>query len=442
MTKEDRQMELFPAEPAQAKAAPPRPEFGDDEELNWERFQQFLRSFQEFGKQTQHEELTLEGRKVWLYQNEFWTARQRDAHSLHEISYRACYKPQLPGFFLQTFCGHLKEPVIYDPFMGRGTTLLEARLQLPGCRVIGNDVNPLSGALLSPRLDPPNLEEVRKRLGTLDLPEIPEAEHDPDLLTFYHPGTLAELYGWRAYFKRRQESGEWDSLDAWLRMVACNRLTGHSRGFFSVYTLPPNQATSVKAQRRINERRNQTPEYRDTRALILKKSRGLLRDPIPPEFSSGPEPLLLCHPADQTPKIPDASVDLVVTSPPFLNVVDYLGDNWLRNWFCQVEPVREAFWQMSSQKLWLEKMTGTLKELHRVLRPSGVIAYEVGEVKRGTLELENQILAAGVQAGLAPKAVLINAQNFTKTANCWGVDNNARGTNTNRIVLFQRGEGL
>jgi hypothetical protein len=35
-------------------------------------------------------------------------------------------------------------------------------------------------------------------------------------------------------------------------MVAVNRLTGHSPGFFSVYTLPPNQAVSVKAQQKIN----------------------------------------------------------------------------------------------------------------------------------------------------------------------------------------------
>ena len=50
--------------------------------------------------------------------NEFWTARQRAAHSLHEISYRACFKPQLPLFFIE----RLTEPgdVVYDPFMGRG----------------------------------------------------------------------------------------------------------------------------------------------------------------------------------------------------------------------------------------------------------------------------------------------------------------------------------
>jgi len=38
-------------------------------------------------------------------------------------------------------------------------------------------------------------------------------------------------------------------------MIALNRLTGHSPGFFSVYTLPPNQAVSVKAQKRINQAR-------------------------------------------------------------------------------------------------------------------------------------------------------------------------------------------
>ena len=32
----------------------------------------------------------------------------------------------------------------------------------------------------------------------------------------------------------------------------------------------------------------------------------------------------------------------------------------------------------------------------------------------------------------------VGDQEFTKTANCWGVDNNARGTNTNRIVLLRK----
>ena len=34
--------------------------------------------------------------------------------------------------------------------------------------------------------------------------------------------------------------------------------------------------------------------------------------------------------------------------------------------------------------------------------------------------------------------VMVNQQSFTKTANCWGVGNNARGTNTNRIVMAVR----
>ena len=33
---------------------------------------------------------------------------------------------------------------------------------------------------------------------------------------------------------------------------------------------------------------------------------------------------------------------------------------------------------------------------------------------------------------------VINAQQFTKTANCWGVRNNSKGTNTNRIVVFRK----
>ena len=48
------------------------------------------------------------------------------------------------------------------------------------------------------------------------------------------------------------------------------------------------------------------------------------------------------------------------------------------------------------------------------------------------------VLPCGVAAGLAPVLVLINDQKFTKTANCWGVANMSKGTNTNRIVLFRK----
>jgi hypothetical protein len=43
-----------------------------------------------------------------------------------------------------------------------------------------------------------------------------------------------------------------------------------------------------------------------------------------------------------------------------------------------------------------------------------------------------------IVAGLKPLLILINDQTFTKTSNCWGVDNNSKGTNTNRIVVFRK----
>jgi hypothetical protein len=68
----------------------------------------------------------------------------------------------------------------------------------------------------------------------------------------------------------------------------------------------------------------------------------------------------------------------------------------------------------------------------------GFVAFEVGEVRNGKILLEDLVVPAGQAAGLTPEAVLINDQKFTKTSNCWGVDNLKKGTNTNRIVLFSR----
>jgi DNA modification methylase len=366
-----------------------------------------------------------------IKQGEFWTAKQRYGHPIHEVSYRACYKPQLPGYFIKRSA----EPgqLVYDPFMGRGTTLIEAKLL--GHNVIGNDVNPLSTILTAPRLCEQNLEKITQRIEQIDLQRV-EIE-DKDLLVFFEQQTLIELYGWRSYFKARQATGIFDEVDAWLQMTACNRLTGHSKGFFSVYTLPPNQATTLNAQRKINAKRSQKPEYRDTKKLILKKSKSLLREKLPNNYNATTS-TLLCRSADATPEIQNESVQLIVTSPPFLDIVNYVGDNWLRNWFCQCKPEPGKLWQLRKLEDWTSKMNASLKEMGRVLKPEGRIALEVGEVRKGKLKLEEQIILAGQAAGLRVDYTMINKQTFTKTANCWGVRNNTRGTNSNRIVVFRK----
>ncbi len=381
---------------------------------------------------------TFEGISVDVptFVNEFWTARQRAASSLHEVSYRACFKPQLPRFFIERLTSPAE--IVHDPFMGRGTTPVEAALL--GRTPSGCDVNPLSTVLTRPRLQPPTIDQIKKRL--LELPLDRPGEEPEDLLVFYHPDVLRGISSLKRYFIEREAAGALDAMDDWLRMVALGRLTGHSPGFFSVYTLPPNQAVSVTSQRKINERRNQTPPPRDIRALLLKKSRQLLGDVDAHTraqlASVASAARLLTGTSDRVPGVPSNSVSLVVTSPPFLDVVQYEADNWLRCWFLGIDSKSVRITMSRKLEDWQAAMTAVFRELSRMLRPGGHVAFEVGEVRGGSIRLEEAVVPCGMAAGLSPLLILINDQEFTKTANCWGVDNMGKGTNTNRIVLFQK----
>jgi hypothetical protein len=233
-------------------------------------------------------------------------------------------------------------------------------------------------------------------------------------------------------------------VDGWIRMVATNRLTGHSPGFFSVYTFPPNQAVSAESQVRINRKRCQAPDYRDTKALIVRKSRQLLAGLSALELAnlrrSAQNARFLSEDARNTAAIPDAAVQLTVTSPPFLDVVQYADDNWLRCWFngLDLDAIAPRITMARNVGQWSDAMGGVFRELFRVTRPGGFVAFEVGEVRKGAVKLEESVVPLGVAAGFRVEAILINQQDFTKTANIWGVSNNQAGTNSNRIVLFRR----
>ena len=432
---------------------PAAPEMIQSQPLPWEgptvgrssgvmSFEDDMRQFSWFGRPTDVEmtEVDCDGHRVRveIFTNEFWTSKQRAGHSLHEISYRACFKPQLVDFFVR----RLTEPgdLVYDPFMGRGTTVVEAALL--GRTAAGCDVNPLSRVLTQPRLAPPTLEQVSERVHALDLTACDS--YPEDLTVFFHPETLNTICALRSYLRKLHAARAMDAVDAWIEMVAVNRLTGHSPGFFSVYTLPPNQAVSIDSQRKINARREQTPLARDVVRLIIKKSKSLLRDCGEATrrrlAAHAARTQLLVQASGSTPEIRSSSVTLVVTSPPFLDVVNYASDNWLRCWFCGIDAEAVPITMARTLDTWRSAMTDVFGELQRVLVPGGHVAFEVGEVRGGTIKLEDTVIPCGESVGLEPLAVVVNAQVFTKTSNCWGVSNNKKGTNTNRIVIFRKPE--
>ncbi|MDI6736890.1 MAG: DNA methyltransferase [Nanoarchaeota archaeon] len=372
--------------------------------------------------------------EITRFINEFWTSKQRQASSIHEVSYRACFKPQLPRFFIELLTE--KGDKVYDPFSGRGTTVIEAGIL--GRKVIANDINPLSQILSKPRFFIPQLGLVKKRLDEIQRDGNLKAEKD--LSMFYNQQTESEILALKNSLKSDLTAENY--IDMWIRMVATNRLTGHSPGFFSVYTLPPNQAVTPENQIKINKKRNQAPPYRDTHKLILKKTRDLIKDLSDEEKiqlqEAGQTAIFLQNDARQVPEIETESVQLTVTSPPFLDIVQYSKDNWLRCWFNNIDSKNAESKITMSKTLeqWANVMGNVFKELYRITNPRGWVAFEVGEVRKGTIKLDEAVVPLGLNAGFKCIGIVINQQEFTKTANIWGVSNNSCGTNTNRIVLF------
>ena len=149
-----------------------------------------LLAFKEFGKATQgpnRGDHLRRGAGGWcrLTSTSSGPSKQRAASSLHEVSYRACFKPQLPRFFIE----RLTEPgdVVYDPFMGRGTTV--GRSRAAGARALWVRREPAER-----RADPAEAASARawRRWyaagggGLLQCGELPE-----DLLVFLPPGDAA-----------------------------------------------------------------------------------------------------------------------------------------------------------------------------------------------------------------------------------------------------------
>ncbi len=105
-------------------------------------------------------------------------------HGIHEFP--AKYIPQIPRWAIKRYCREEETDVVLDPFCGSGTTLVEAKLL--GCNSLGVDVDPMGRLLTSVKTtiyDPSEVQQAKSMISRLTssapkrllLPQFPNREH-------------------------------------------------------------------------------------------------------------------------------------------------------------------------------------------------------------------------------------------------------------------------
>jgi hypothetical protein len=118
--------------------------------------------------------------------------RTKHVHSLHP--YLGKFVPQVAESLLRR--GFAQGALIYDPFAGSGTTLVEANVL--GMDAVGTDVSAFNCLLMRVKTDRHNIDLLA---GSLEraLAALPRAEAASEWLrAWYAPAALAELHGFRS----------------------------------------------------------------------------------------------------------------------------------------------------------------------------------------------------------------------------------------------------
>lgn len=260
--------------------------------------------------------------------------------------------------------------LIADPFSGSGTIPLEALLQERSA--FAADISPYAKVLCQAKLKAPSSVEDALEQAE-DALNLSSALPDPDLRRvplwvrqFFHPRTLKESIKFATVCKRNKHHF----------LFAC--LLGilhHQRPGFLSYP----SSHLVPYLRKKKYPRDQFPElyqYRKLRPrLISKIRRAYRRGPeIPINGNSTYK-----HCSIKRLNLPE-SFDCLITSPPYMNALDYNRDNRLRLWF--INPgysIADENEIIKKQKSFKEAMALLAKKVNTSLKSKGYCIIIVGE---------------------------------------------------------------
>lgn len=217
--------------------------------------------------------------------------------------YKEGFAPQIVEYVLEQ--EKLKSGTLFDPFCGCGTSLLAAKNK--GLNSVGIDISPI--AVLASKVkcedySSEDIMEIRKFLSSV--PELREAQYDWQF----------ELFSPRAVFPK----SNYNSLLSLRGAIEHVESDKASRLLMLVLlSIIPQVGIFIKdgGVLRIDKRKMAMPVKEAFRRKIKKVLADLETYPVP-----GPVPNVSQGDARKL-DLQDNSVDIIVTSPPYLNNVDY-----------------------------------------------------------------------------------------------------------------------
>ena len=277
--------------------------------------------------------------------------------------------------------GHL----VADMFCGSGTVPLEAaRL---GRRVYASDSSTYAVTLTKGKLSAPTdidvalmkLERLLDRVPSVPRPDLNQIPRW--VRSFFHPMTLEETL---RVFHVLKESQNFFLLSALLGILH------HQRNGFLSY--PSSHLVPYLRSRKFP--RTQYPglyAYRPVAPrLRAKVVRALKRAPRKP--LSGLVSTVYQSRAENL-ELP-SGIDCVVTSPPYMNALDYFRDNRLRLWFLEETLDVRQDRSLNTSDAFEAMMRGLVVQLARAVRPRGYCVFIVGDSSlRGGAHFPSEIVA-------------------------------------------------
>ncbi len=266
------------------------------------------------------QELGMRDRLATLLEGELNFHGENSGYASHDLhAFAAKFPPQLPRAFIRG----LSDPgdVVLDPMMGSGTTVVEALLE--GRHGIGLDIDPLAlrlGCVKTMPLDTDSLREagnqVLRQANTLlsDGVTIEQGlikQFDDQTRAFvnywFFPPTQRELMALALPIQDITDTSVRRFLELTFSSIIITKSGGVSRARDLAHSRPHLDETKVPKnaleQFALRLRKNLI-------SMAQLKTNGTLATPLAGDARSMP--------------LADHSVDLIVTSPPYANAIDYM----------------------------------------------------------------------------------------------------------------------